>query len=823
MDESSSNVVKYTFKADTSNVEKAVDGIGKKVGDLKQEMGDMNLKINWGEGQGTYEEYQAWFEKTTKEAEEYAKAQEEAAAASAKVESATKTVAPEIEKTGQAAEQAKFDFEEFKESMWQMTGSMHDVSKEAQAMFAAITAAEISWVSDSMSEYAKYEDALYGLMTTVDTVKGTITDAMAEVRDITADGLLSEEDAMVAMRNLTAYGYSVQEASEMIKAMTLSAEANRKEMYTVSEAVERATQGIKQESSMMMKVAGNMETASSAYERYAASVGKTASELTQAERRQAIYNSTIEAGQKYSSQASAYQNTYSASTQRLANSLENLKASFGQAFAPMATVINNLASFIVANKEVVVVLGTFVGVVVGAGGIVWAIAKLIPMISSAIAWFSGLNVAAKGVVLGLATVAATMAAISLVSSQTAGATEDLVTGLDDGADAMEDFGVATGGAAGSVQDLNKQLDKLRRDYLEDLKQIEVRHLETIDNLTKQIKEANVSYRRAVEERNAAFEVSQAEEERTHQEKVDEIMTQIAFLQRYNNEYNRQKLSDLEFALAKENNLYKRQTEAAKEELELQNENDRKAYEEKQAALQAELDEELAFMNKHRDALKEVQDVILLDEIEALQRRYEEQKASYEEQTNLAGAAGGSIANNLADKFNEAMKNSQLSIAQSGTSAGDAFGSSFFGKVMNWFDQVLNNSVGKFLFGESAGMTADTEQKKIVEYYKSKYGDNWKSEWTRQGMGAIPAGYATGGFTGRGATDEIAGFVHKGEYVIPADLVNQNTGTPKTLGNTIININVQGTFATSQAERRKVAEQIATALEQVKRSRLEATA
>jgi len=822
MDDSSSNIVKYTFKADTSNVEKAVDGIGKKVGDLKQEMGDMNLKINWGEGQGTYEEYQAWFEKTTKEAEEYAKAQEEAAAASAKVESATKTVAPEIEKTGQAAEQAKFDFEEFKESMWQMTGSMHDVSKEAQAMFAAITAAEISWVSDSMSEYAKYEDALYGLMTTVDTVKGTITDAMTEVRDITADGLLSEEDAMVAMRNLTAYGYSVQEASEMIKAMTLSAEANRKEMYTVSEAVERATQGIKQESSMMMKVAGNMETASSAYDRYAASVGKTASELTQAERRQAIYNSTIEEGQKYSSQASAYQNTYSASTQRLANSLENLKASFGQAFAPMATVINNLASFIVANKEVVVVLGTFVGVVVGAGGIVWAIAKLIPMISSAIAWFSGLNVAAKGVVLGLATVAATMAAISLVSSQTAGATEDLVSGLDDGADAMEDFGVATGGAAGSVQDLNKQLDKLRRDYLEDLKQIEVRHLETIDNLTKQIKEANVSYRRAVEERNAAFEVSQAEEERAHQEKVDEIMTQIAFLQRYNNEYNRQKLANLEFALAKENNLYQRQTEAAREELELQNENDRKAYEEKRAALQAELDDELAFMNKHRDALKEVQDVILLDEIEALQRRYEEQKASYEEQANLAGAAGGSIANNLADKFNEAMKNSQLSIAQSGTSAGDAFGSSFFGKVMNWFDQVLNNSVGKFLFGESAGMTADTEQKKIVEYYKSKYGDNWKSEWTRQGMGAIPAGYAVGGFTGRGATDEVAGFVHRGEYVIPANMVDQNTGTPKSLGNTIININVQGTFATSQSERRKVAEQIAAALEQVKRSRLEAT-
>ena len=83
------------------------------------------------------------------------------------------------------------------------------------------------------------------------------------------------------------------------------------------------------------------------------------------------------------------------------------------------------------------------------------------------------------------------------------------------------------------------------------------------------------------------------------------------------------------------------------------------------------------------------------------------------------------------------------------------------------------------------------------------------------------GYATGGFTGPGNPDEIAGVVHKGEYVLPAQFVDQNTGTPKNFGTTIINIDVQGTFATSQSERRKVAEQIARALEQVKRSRLEA--
>lgn len=48
-------------------------------------------------------------------------------------------------------------------------------------------------------------------------------------------------------------------------------------------------------------------------------------------------------------------------------------------------------------------------------------------------------------------------------------------------------------------------------------------------------------------------------------------------------------------------------------------------------------------------------------------------------------------------------------------------------------------------------------------------------------------YAVGGFTGRGRGDEIAGVVHKGEYVIPKELVNQNTGLPEMGGRVENNI------------------------------------
>ena len=38
-------------------------------------------------------------------------------------------------------------------------------------------------------------------------------------------------------------------------------------------------------------------------------------------------------------------------------------------------------------------------------------------------------------------------------------------------------------------------------------------------------------------------------------------------------------------------------------------------------------------------------------------------------------------------------------------------------------------------------------------------------------------FAEGGYTGRGAKYEPAGIVHKGEYVVPKQYVNQSTGMP----------------------------------------------
>lgn len=43
------------------------------------------------------------------------------------------------------------------------------------------------------------------------------------------------------------------------------------------------------------------------------------------------------------------------------------------------------------------------------------------------------------------------------------------------------------------------------------------------------------------------------------------------------------------------------------------------------------------------------------------------------------------------------------------------------------------------------------------------------------------GFASGGFTGQGGINEVAGIVHRGEYVLPQSAVDQSTGMPKLEG------------------------------------------
>ena len=76
---------------------------------------------------------------------------------------------------------------------------------------------------------------------------------------------------------------------------------------------------------------------------------------------------------------------------------------------------------------------------------------------------------------------------------------------------------------------------------------------------------------------------------------------------------------------------------------------------------------------------------------------------------------------------------------------------------------------------------------------------------------IVGGYASGGYTGRGGANEVAGVVHRGEYVLPKTAVDQTTGMPKVQmsggGGSTVNVTFSGIFTGNEMEFRQLATKV----------------
>lgn len=694
----------------------------------------------------------------------------------------------------------------------QETASLADGFSELTSSIAGIATAGLalgglaSTIGDLTSAYNDYQAAINGVKAVASATGNSVSESLSSIKEITASGLVSQEDAAAAMKNLQLYGYSVKEATEMIKIMTDAAVYNRQANYSVSESVRVTTEGIRMENSALSDASGITTNIAKMHENYAAQLGKTTANLTNAEKAQAVYNGYLQEGGIFAGNAESYTSTLAGSQQRLETALTQVKQIMGAVFDQFAPIINGIAEWVSNNEELIASIGVFVGLLVGGGGLITAVklaAGGIGTLNAALTSLVGTSLLAKLSVLGvvggiLALGAGTLvAAGQSVIEDTTTSVEDLGEKSGQASESIDVLGTSSDSATKKIASLQKQLNNLDRDYQRSLKQIANRHEENLATLTQQIEEANIDYRRAIDERMADFNVTLAKQERSHQETVDELMTQLSFLQRYNNDYNKQKLVQVQFALNKEQELYKRETAAQQAELELQNAADKAKLDQRLASLQAELDEELAFMNKHRDALNSVRDVILLDEIESLQERYNEQKASYQQQIDEARISGGKIGNGLSSGIEEAMQGFDLS-----------------GVGKNWGDQIVGGIANSLSIGfKKVDKIVRDNLDGIVVDKGVKTGNFWED--TRKAI----FGFSSGGYTGRGAPNEVAGVVHRGEYVVPADQVDQNTGLPMATGNQTITINLAGVLATSQQAKRELGQELVRALQQTQQARL----
>src|SRR5690606_32309375 len=344
--------------------------------------------------------------------------------------------------------------------------------------------------------------------------------------------------------------------------------------------------------------------------------------------------------------------------------------------------------------------------------------------------------------------------------------------------------------------------KINEDYRYNLAQLVQSKNENIAALRETLDAEKKAYDNAYAERLAGFEKTQNEEEQKHGEKVRALQNQIDFLSKYDNKANRQQLSQLQFALARENAEYQKSTNLRQAEFDKQTQSAATEYEKRRAENQKKLDEELALLNKHRADVMSVRGVMLRDEIENLKHTREEQLKSLKQQERNYKSSGGVAGSNFASAAGLEIDKLVNSMSGKGRKA-----------ARNFFDEI----------GDWAGQAGwvRTMQNNFQRNWERNGGDFWepmRRSFRNIGIdfGGKPSssgGWATGGYTGAGGKYEPAGIVHRGEYVLPKEQVNQSTGLPDWdkigAGGTTVNVsvNMSGVMASGRSDLRQIATQL----------------
>lgn len=198
------------------------------------------------------------------------------------------------------------------------------------AAFAGIAAA----LKQTINTATEFQNAINGLASVAryagEEVSGTLNQAMA----LTSDGMLSTAEAATALKNLLARGFTTDEAVEMINRFKDAAAFGRQSSLEFGQAVVSATEGIKNENSVLVDNAGVTKNVSIMWKEYASQIGKSVNNLSMAEKRQAEYNGILRETEGQLGNAEIAANGVDGANARLRKSFTDLSVTIGQSLTP---------------------------------------------------------------------------------------------------------------------------------------------------------------------------------------------------------------------------------------------------------------------------------------------------------------------------------------------------------------------------------------------------------------------------------------------------------------------------------------------------------
>lgn len=327
-------------------------------------------------------------------------------------------------------------------------------TKQAQAQVAAAATAAFAGIvlaiRGAIEAANEYNNAMVGLKSLAEGTGQDFGDLQAAAEDLASDGLMTVADAAAALKNLLARGFSADEAVQMLERLKDAAAFGRQSSLSLGEAVRSAAEGIKNENSILVDNAGVTKNVAVMWEEYAATIGKSAANLTQAEKRQAEYNGIMaetayQVGDaaRYAEEFAGKQAALEAATLRVNQALgASVQGALTPLLEAVTPLVDALAGWIERNPELTagIVAATTAGVALTA-----VVAGAIPMVKSLAAAFATLH-ASMGVVGAISLAVGALAGIAAACANARSPLQELNEELEGLQDELEQLSTSAGNA-----------------------------------------------------------------------------------------------------------------------------------------------------------------------------------------------------------------------------------------------------------------------------------------------------------------------------------------------------------------------------------------
>lgn len=221
-------------------------------------------------------------------------------------------------------------------------------------------------VKEATEEYKSYTQAMSSLSDVADYTKNDLDD-MSELMNKYSK-YMTKADLAATIKNFSLMGMSIEQTDQMLQSLINSAIKNRNANYDVSTAVKVASDGYKQGLSTLSDSAGVTENLSVMLDKYADSLGKTASKLTEEEQNQAYVNRTMEAAAPFAGAMSEYLDTLAGKQGEYNQALRETQVAYAEALEPTlvkfeefkTSVVSGLGDIISENENATAGITVFV-------------------------------------------------------------------------------------------------------------------------------------------------------------------------------------------------------------------------------------------------------------------------------------------------------------------------------------------------------------------------------------------------------------------------------------------------------------------------------